>query len=209
MARVEGLQSSGVFVGQPLAVAAVGKALASNARDDDFATGGLDGSPLVLAFLGPSGVGKTELARQIAVILHGDAETGEQTPEQLEAAGKLKRFPMNQYQTKESLANLLGADKGHVGQCNGALTNALRAVPDAVIVLDEFEKADASFADACFLNAFGADGFFQDSCADNSRVPTGRATFVITSNFASELLVLDEATALAEGLKEDQTRREK
>ena len=49
-----------------------------------------------------------------------------------------------------------------------------------------------SFQDACFLNAFGGDGFFQDSCADNSLVPRGAATFIITSNFAAELLVLDE-----------------
>ena len=48
----------------------MGLALAAE-RDDDFATGGLDGSPLVLAFLGPSGVGKTELAKQVAVVLHG------------------------------------------------------------------------------------------------------------------------------------------
>jgi ATP-dependent Clp protease ATP-binding subunit ClpA len=85
----------------------------------------------------------------------------------LEAEGKLKRFAMNQYHTKSAISNLLGADKGHVGQCEGALTGALRAVPDAVVVLDEFEKADPSFAEACFLNAFGAHGFFSDSCADN------------------------------------------
>ena len=49
------------------------------------------------------------------------------------------------YQTKESITNLLGADKGNVGQCNGALTSAIRQQPKAVIILDEFEKADPSF----------------------------------------------------------------
>jgi hypothetical protein len=73
---------------------------------------------------------------------------------------------------------------------SGALTNALREHPDAVIVLDEFEKAHPSFAEACFLNAFGAHGFFSDSCADNARVPTGAATFVLTSNFGAEALLL-------------------
>ena len=60
--------------------------------------------------------------------------------------------------------------QGYQGQCNGALTEALRRVPDAVVILDEFEKAHPSFLDACFLNVFGADGFFLDSCADNKRV---------------------------------------
>jgi hypothetical protein len=73
---------------------------------------------------------------------------------------------------------------------SGALTNALREHPDAVIVLDEFEKAHPSFAEACFLNAFGAHGFFSDSCGDNARVPTGAATFVLTSNFGAEALLL-------------------
>lgn len=73
---------------------------------------------------------------------------------------------------------------------SGALTNALREHPDAVIVLDEFEKAHPSFAEACFLNAFGAHGFFSDSCADNARVLTGAATFVLTSNFGAEALLL-------------------
>jgi hypothetical protein len=210
-----------MFVGQEPAVAAVRKAL-SSARDKDFATGGLDGSPLVLAFVGPSGVGKTELAKQVAVVLHGEGDGVEEdgsygggkgrhgsargptligaakwfpwttaealgqfssradgaagsgagartrsatrlrTPEELEASGKLKRFPMNQYQTKASLANLLGADKGHVGQCNGALTNALRAVPDAVIVLDEFEKADPRCASATTARSyFDRTSFFE------------------------------------------------
>jgi len=162
------------------------------AVDFDFAVGGNDGSPTVLAFLGPSGVGKTELAKAVAAALHGEPA------EILERSGKLKRLAMNQYGTASSVTNLLGADKGLVGQCGGLLTSALRAVPDAVIVLDEFEKAHGSFAESLFLNAFGADGFLADSCADNARVRTGRATFIITSNFASEALLLP-AAALGPG----------
>ena len=101
----------------------------------------------------------------MASVLHGGGE--EVSPEVLEASGRLKRFAMNQFGSASAITNLLGADKGHVGQCEGALTGALRQVPDAVVVLDEFEKAHPSFADACFLNAFGADGFLSDSCADN------------------------------------------
>lgn len=78
-----------VFLGQPRAVAAVANAIA--ARLDDFAVD-VDGSPLVMAFLGPSGVGKSELARQLARVVHGGASVAD-----LEARGKLKRFAMNQY----------------------------------------------------------------------------------------------------------------
>jgi len=186
------------FSGQPHAVEAVVRAL--SARDDGYDENGADGSPLVLALLGPSGTGKTEFARELASSLHGGASA-----ESLEASGHLVRFAMNQYTTQASLTNLLGADKGNVGQCQGALTNALRrkvqphedggqgqGQGSIVVVLDEFEKAHASFADACFLNAFGAHGFLTDSCADNERVSTARATFIITSNFAAEELLLPD-----------------
>jgi ATP-dependent Clp protease ATP-binding subunit ClpA len=81
-------------------------------------------------------------------------------------------LPPVQFTTPASITNLLGADKGNVGQCGGALTSALREHPDAVVVLDEFEKAHESFADV-FLNAFGANGFFSDSCADNGAALIG------------------------------------
>lgn len=46
---------------------------------------------------------------------------------------------------EESMTNLVGADKGNVGQCNGALTSAIRKEPKAVIILDEYEKAHKTF----------------------------------------------------------------
>jgi hypothetical protein len=107
------------FLGQAGAVSTVAQCL--SARDDaDFGVGGLDGSPTVVALLGPSGVGKTHLARQVASVLFAG-----QDPEVLEASGKLKRFAMNQYGSKEAVTNLLGADKGHVGQCEGAKKSTL------------------------------------------------------------------------------------
>ena len=151
------------FVGQREAVSEVAARLEAT-QDDDFSAA-LDGSPLVLAFLGPSGVGKTELAKLVAKHIHrpsqvgpaagggdgdgdGDGEGGVSF-EALEASGKVKRFAMNQYQNKEAMSNLLGADKGYQGQCNGALTEALRRVPDVVVILDEFEKAHESFLGEC------------------------------------------------------------
>jgi len=103
------------FAGQAGAVQTVSQCL--SARDDvDFGVGGLDGSPTVMVLLGPSGVGKSHLARQVASVLFEGVD-----PVALEASGKLKRFAMNQYGSKESVTNLLGADKGHVGQCEGTL----------------------------------------------------------------------------------------
>ena len=92
------------FTGQLTAVRAVAAAIA--ARDDVFAVDGVDGSPLVLVFLGPSGTGKTELAKKVAGVLHGGGDAAA-----LEAAGKLKRFAMNQFTTVAAMTNLLGADK--------------------------------------------------------------------------------------------------
>jgi len=104
------------FAGQVGAVQTVSQCL--SARDDaDFGVGGLDGSPVVMVLLGPSGVGKSHLARQVASVLFEGAD-----PVALEASGKLKRFAMNQYGSKESVTNLLGADKGHVGQCEGTVS---------------------------------------------------------------------------------------
>lgn len=87
--------------------------------------------------------------------------------EELETEGLLLRFAMNQFVTEASITNLIGADRGNVGQCEGSLTTGLRKHKNAVIILDEFEKAHVSFANNLFLNAFGAHGFLTDSCSDN------------------------------------------
>jgi ATP-dependent Clp protease ATP-binding subunit ClpA len=79
-------------------------------------------------FVGPTGVGKTELARQLADVL-GVA---------------LHRFDMSEYQEKHAVARLIGAPPGYVGyEEGGLLTEAIRRTPHCVLLLDEIEKAHA------------------------------------------------------------------
>ncbi len=79
-----------------------------------------------LLFIGPSGVGKTELSRQLAK----------------QMAVKLLRFDMSEYQEKHSVARLIGSPPGYVGyEQGGLLTEAVRKTPQAVLLLDEIEKA--------------------------------------------------------------------
>ncbi len=77
-------------------------------------------------FAGPTGVGKTELARQLAAVL----------------AVPLLRFDMSEYQEKHTVSRLVGAPPGYVGyEEGGLLTEAVRKSPHAVLLLDEIEKA--------------------------------------------------------------------
>lgn len=81
-----------------------------------------------LLFVGPTGVGKTELTRQLANIL----------------GITLHRFDMSEYQEKHTVARLIGSPPGYVGfEQGGQLTEAIRKTPHAVLLLDEIEKAHA------------------------------------------------------------------
>lgn len=80
-------------------------------------------------FLGPTGVGKTELARALAESLFGDENA-------------MLRFDMSEYMEKHTVSRLIGAPPGYVGfEEGGQLTDAVRRKPYAVILLDEIEKA--------------------------------------------------------------------
>ncbi|MCK4835612.1 MAG: ATP-dependent Clp protease ATP-binding subunit ClpA [Candidatus Aminicenantes bacterium] len=81
-----------------------------------------------LLFVGPTGVGKTELARQLALIL----------------SIPLHRFDMSEYQEKHTVARLIGAPPGYVGfDQGGLLTDSIRKNPHSILLLDEIEKAHA------------------------------------------------------------------
>ena len=80
-------------------------------------------------FLGPTGVGKTELAKSLATFLFGDEEA-------------MIRLDMSEYMEKFAVSRLIGAPPGYVGyEEGGQLTEAVRRRPYSVVVLDELEKA--------------------------------------------------------------------
>lgn len=89
--------------------------------------------PLVFLFLGSSGIGKTELAKQVARYLHG---------EQSSSKKGFIRVDMSEYQEKHEVSKFIGSPPGYVGhEEGGQLTKALRDCPNAVVLFDEIEKA--------------------------------------------------------------------
>ncbi|NLY73726.1 MAG: ATP-dependent chaperone ClpB [Firmicutes bacterium] len=112
-------------VGQEEAVTAVAEAVIrarSGLKDPNRPIGSF-------IFLGPTGVGKTELARALAEFLFDDENT-------------MIRIDMSEYQEKHTVARLIGAPPGYVGyEEGGQLTEAIRRRPYAVILFDEIEKA--------------------------------------------------------------------
>ena len=88
--------------------------------------------PLVFLFLGSSGVGKTELAKQVATYLHRHSKEGE----------GFIRLDMSEFQEKHEAAKLIGSPPGYVGHEEGGhLTRSLKANPKAVVLFDEVDKA--------------------------------------------------------------------
>jgi ATP-dependent Clp protease ATP-binding subunit ClpA len=123
-------------------------------------------------FLGPTGVGKTELSKALAQVLFDDEN-------------RLVRIDMSEYMEKFSVSRLIGAPPGYVGyEEGGQLTEAVRRHPYAVVLLDEIEKANADVFDV--LLQLLDDGRLTDG---KGRTVNFRNTVVImTSNIGSELI---------------------
>jgi ATP-dependent Clp protease ATP-binding subunit ClpB len=136
-------------------------------------------------FLGPTGVGKTELARALAEFLFDDERA-------------MIRVDMSEYQEKHSVARLIGSPPGYVGyEEGGQLTEAIRRRPYAVILLDEVEKAHPDVAHV-LLQIF-EDGRLTDG--QGRTVDFKNAIVILTSNIGSDL-ILEAEGATAEELRQ-------
>ena len=154
-------------VGQDAAVEAVADAVRSG-RAGLAAPGRPTGS---LLFVGPPGVGKTELARALSDALHGSEPV---------------RFDMGEFADASSLTRLLGAPPGHVGHDEpGQLTEALRRDPYAVLLFDEVEKAHREVTGA--LLSLLDEGRLTD--AHGRSVDATHTVVVLTSNLGAELIL--------------------
>ena len=123
-------------------------------------------------FLGPTGVGKTELARALAEFLFDDEQA-------------MVRIDMSEYMEKHSVSRLIGAPPGYVGYDEGGqLTEAVRRRPYAVILLDEVEKAHADVFNV--LLQLLDDGRLTDG--QGRTVDFSNAVLIMTSNLGSELI---------------------
>jgi ATP-dependent Clp protease ATP-binding subunit ClpB len=136
-------------------------------------------------FMGPTGVGKTELARALAEFLFDDERA-------------MVRIDMSEYMEKHSVARLVGAPPGYVGYDEGGqLTEAIRRRPYAVVLFDEIEKAHPDVFNV--LLQVLDDGRLTDG---KGRTVNFRNTVLImTSNVASDLIQDAGGDARSEGLK--------
>ncbi|MGB3861097.1 MAG: type VI secretion system ATPase TssH [Candidatus Aminicenantaceae bacterium] len=126
----------------------------------------------VFMLVGPSGVGKTELARTVAEALFADERF-------------MVTLNMTEYQNEYNTSRLIGADPGLVGYGEGgALSEPVRRRPYCVVLLDEIEKANSSVIDL-FMQVFDR-GMLQD--AERRHISFNNTIIFMTSNLASEVI---------------------
>jgi ATP-dependent Clp protease ATP-binding subunit ClpB len=169
-------------VGQPFAIQAVSEAIrrSRSGLNDPLRPVG------VFLFIGPTGVGKTELAKALADQLFNQEEA-------------TIRIDMSEYMEKHSIAKLIGSPPGYIGyEEGGQLTEALRRRPYAIVLFDEIEKAHHDVFNL-LLQIFD-DGRITDS--KGRIVNCKNALFIMTSNLGSEQLLEKMRTSSTDWTKE-------
>nr|WP_221379409.1 ATP-dependent Clp protease ATP-binding subunit [Actinoplanes polyasparticus] len=155
-------------VGQDDAVEAVAEAV----RRSRAGLGDPDRPVGSFLFLGPTGVGKTELARSLAGALFGDSD-------------RMIRLDMSEFQERHTVSRLVGAPPGYVGYDEaGQLTEAVRRRPYSVVLLDEIEKAHPDVFN--ILLQVLDDGRLTDS--QGHTVSFKNTVLIMTSNIGSDLI---------------------
>ncbi|TCN46781.1 ATP-dependent Clp protease ATP-binding subunit ClpC [Rhodococcus sp. SMB37] len=158
-------------VGQEQAVSAVAEAVRrarSGLSDPNRPIGSF-------LFLGPTGVGKTELAKALAAAVFGDED-------------RMIRFDMSEFQEKHTVSRLVGAPPGYVGyEEAGQLTDKVRRQPYSVVLFDEIEKAHTDVFNV--LLQLLDDGHVTD--AQGRTVDFKNTIVILTSNIGSDLILAD------------------
>ncbi len=137
-------------------------------------------------FLGPSGVGKTEVARRLSEFLFGSQQS-------------LVRFDMSEYMEKHAVSKLIGSPPGYVGHDEGGqLTERIRRRPYSIVLFDEIEKAHPDVAN--LLLQILEDGLLTD--AYGNVVDFKNAIVLMTSNIGSKLVLRGGRMGFGEGDEE-------
>lgn len=145
----------------------------------------------VFLFLGPTGVGKTELAKALSVALF-DSEK------------EMIRLDMSEYMERHNVLRLIGAPPSYIGHDEeGQLTGALRRKPHTIVLLDEIEKAHPAIFDL-FLQIFD-DGRLTDS--KGHTVDATNAIFIMTSNIGSDIYCTDNGFEQAYGVYDEKNKK--
>ena len=141
-------------------------------------------------FLGPTGVGKTELAKSLAEFLFNDEDA-------------IVRIDMSEYMEKHNVSRLVGAPPGYVGyEEGGQLTEAVRRKPYSVVLFDEIEKAHPDVFNL-MLQIFD-DGRLTDS--KGRTVDFKNTVIIMTSNIGSEIILEDSLNASLSGNNFEETK---
>ncbi len=174
-------------VGQDRAIAAISRAI----RRSRLGVANPQRPVGSFVFLGPSGVGKTEVARRLAEFLFG-------------SQASLVRFDMSEYMEKHAVSKMIGSPPGYVGhEEGGQLTERIRRQPYSVILFDEIEKAHPDVSN--LLLQILDDGTLTD--AYGNQVDFRNCLVLMTSNVGSKLVVRGGRMGFVGGDREEAHRR--